>query len=139
MLGRNLKRDGDFTGMLGPVRHAALRLFCEVCGERYGGMVVNRELDGHLNQALFLDVKQIVDHIFPRRFLAKRKLDPHVQVNLLSLCSSCHGKKKIAETRIFAGDVHGFMKGLNKIGYPMERVVAAARHYGFPEIAQFKL
>jgi 5-methylcytosine-specific restriction endonuclease McrA len=124
---RRIERDGEFTRFPKKVRLAAARMFCSVCGVRYG----------HIKDDLS-EVKQAIDHIFPRRFLAKRGLNPHVKENLLSVCGGCHGRKLAIETSIFAGDVFSFLEGLNRLGYPMDRVYRAAEFYGFREVRKFR-
>lgn len=117
---KRVERTGEYTQMPSWLIEQSTRAHCEVCGCKYGTL-----------DARFIKRKQCVDHLFPVRFLLALGLEPHLSINTLSVCGSCHAKKLVHETRIFAGDVLGFLEGLNAIGYPMERVNEAAEHYGF--------
>src|SRR6266850_855589 len=132
---KRIKRDGEYVAMPRALMLKSRRMFCEVCGTRYGQIRATPNVD----DAVFLKVKQVVDHIFPVRFLLTLKLDPHVEVNMLSCCGTCHGRKLPHEDKIFRGDVLGFMGGLNRIGYPMERVVAAAKHFELYGCARYEV
>src|SRR5690348_11426283 len=116
-----IERDGEYVAMPAWLAEQASRPRCEVCNRLYGSIDAER----------FIHVKQAIDHIFPVRFLLRLHLDPHVLLNTLSLCNSCHARKLLHETRIFSGDVLGFIEGLKVIGYPMKRVEEAAARYGF--------
>ena len=72
-----------------------------------------------------------------RRFLLPRGLAPHREINIVSICATCHGSKLKHETRIFAGDVYGYLEGLRSINYPLERIREAAHHYRFREVEKF--
>lgn len=115
-----ITRAGDYDKMPAYLSEECGRAKCEVCCRRYG--IIDAE---------FIRVRQVCDHIFPVRFLRNLKLDPHVPINILSCCCSCHAEKLAHETRLFGGDVYGFIQGLKRIGYPMRRVNLAAAHYGF--------
>lgn len=112
-------RQGEYTKMPAWLIEQSTRPRCEACNGTYG------------NIRDFMRLKQVIDHIFPVRFLLSLKLKPHLSINTVSLCQSCHARKLVHETRIFAGDVLGFISGLNSIGYPALRVEEAAAHYGF--------
>jgi hypothetical protein len=116
-----IERDGEYVPMPAWLAEQSRRTACEACKRVYGRIYTNT----------FIVANQIVDHIFPVRFLLHMNLDPHVLVNTISLCNSCHARKLQHETRIFAGDVLGFIEGLNLIGYPMKRVEESAAYYGF--------
>lgn len=58
----------------------------------------------------------VVDHLIPERFVCYRlKRNPHAKFNLASLCSSCHGRKLRIERRLYAGDLLGFLQGMNRL------------------------
>lgn len=115
-----ITRTGDYTKMPSYLAEEAARAKCEVCRRRYG-----------IIDADFIRVRQVIDHIFPVRFLSRLGLDPHVPINVLSCCCACHAEKLVHETKLFGGDVFAFIQGLKRIGYPMNRVNLAAAHYGF--------
>jgi hypothetical protein len=130
---KRIKREGSYVPMPRGLMLKSRRMYCEVCGTRYGQI----RATASVTDAVFLKVKQVCDHLFPVKFLLRLKLDPHVEVNMMSVCASCHGRKLKHEDKIFRGDVLGFMAGLNRIGYPVERVRAAAMHFGFLEVEKF--
>lgn len=131
---KRIKREGDYVPMPRALMLKSRRMHCECCRTRYGQMRATASVDS----AVFLKVKQVIDHIFAVRFLLPLKLDPHVEVNMVSVCGSCHGRKLKHEDKIFRGDVASFIAGLSSIGYPMDRVLKAAEHYDFIEqIAKF--
>ena len=72
------------------------------------------------------------DHIIAARFLHWHQLgDPNAKVNLVTLCASCHPKKRKAENRLCnRTNIVGWLQELNKIGFPMERVKKAMAFYG---------
>ncbi|HEX4920669.1 MAG TPA: HNH endonuclease signature motif containing protein [Candidatus Bathyarchaeia archaeon] len=121
-----IDRTGDYIAMAPWLAEQSSREKCAVCNQQYGRV-----------SAEFILAKQVIDHIFPVRFLLSMHLDPHITMNTLSCCQSCHARKLQHETLIFAGDVLGFLRGLKRIGYPMERVITAARFYGFAEVDKF--
>jgi hypothetical protein len=71
----------------------------------------------------FMKTTQHLDHLLPRRWLDSQGINPHQVANMLSVCGSCHGKKKGFEDRLFRGDVVGWLWGLRSIGYPINTVV----------------
>jgi hypothetical protein len=73
-----------------------------------------------------------LDHICPERFLRRFApgLDPHLPLNLITVCSSLHAKKRRAEDALFRSDLLTFRGELNRLEYPMERVDEALRFYG---------
>ena len=122
-----IERVGAFTLMPRSVRLKAQRMFCEVCNIRYGR---HRVGETHIT------VRQAIDHTFPRRFVQSLQMNEHAQENLLSCCGTCHGKKLQAEKPIFAGDAYAYMRNLIRINWNMERVMDAARIYGFAEVCE---
>ena len=78
-----------------------------------------------------------VDHILAARLIQHHKLgDPHARVNLLTLCSRCHAKKRRAEDRLCnRTNIVGWLQELNRIGFPMERVRRAMEFYGIKCVA----
>jgi HNH endonuclease len=101
---------------------------CEVCGIEFKVMVYTDVL---------LYAAQQLDHIFPRRWLANLKLNPHDRLNIIALCQSCHGVKKKAEERLFQGDVLGYLQALKTAGWPLSYVWRAARQYELKEVLSF--
>lgn len=130
---KRVKREGSYVPMSRALMMKSRRMHCEVCHTRYGQI----RATASVTDAVFLKVKQVIDHIFPVRFMLPLKHNPHVEVNLISVCGSCHGRKLRHEDKIFCGNIHDFIAGMNTIGYPLQRVVAAARHYGFLEVEKF--
>jgi len=78
-----------------------------------------------------------VDHIIPARLIHHHQLgDPHARVNLLTLCSGCHAKKRKAEDRLCnRTNIVGWLQELNRIGFPMGRVKRAMAFYGIKCVA----
>jgi hypothetical protein len=107
------------------VRIAAHSDTCMVCGVVYGKIIVGKRI--------WLP-KEAIDHLWPRHYVWRSKLDPHVAVNLMSVCDKDHGLKRKAEYCLWQGDLLGYMKQLLLIGWPMDRIVAAAKHFGFREV-----
>lgn len=131
---KRVKREGSYVAMPRALMMKSRRMHCEICMTRYGQM----RATASVTDAVFLKVKQVIDHIFSVRFLLNLNLHPHVEVNMISVCGTCHGRKLKHEDKIFRGDIASFIAGLNAIGYPMERVVSAAQHFGFmKEIGKF--
>lgn len=130
---KRVKREGDYVAMPRALMMKSRRMHCEVCHTRYGQI----RATASVTDAVFLKVKQVIDHIFPVRFILTLKLDPHTHKNTLSCCGSCHARKLRHEDKIFRADVHGFIAGLNLIGYPLDRVIQAARHFSLLEIEKF--
>lgn len=115
----NLPRDGKWTPIPAHLRDQCRRKRCQICDAKYGQMRAFR----HVDDKTFMKVTQHLDHMIPRRWLESQGIDPHRGANLLSICGSCHGKKKVFEDRLFNGDVVGWLLGLRGIGYPINLVV----------------
>jgi hypothetical protein len=126
-----IKREGDYTEIPKMLRFRCNRLLCTICKVKYGAILVAKD-----GKALIKAV-QALDHIWPVRFLLPRGLAPHREINIVSICATCHGSKLKHETRIFAGDVYGYLEGLRSINYPLERIREAAHHYRFREVEKF--
>jgi hypothetical protein len=73
-----------------------------------------------------------VDHCIAARFIEQHNLgDPNAAVNLVTLCASCHPKKRRAENRLCnRTNIIGWLQELNRIGFPMGRVRKAMDFYG---------
>lgn len=69
--------------------------------------------------------KLSIDHIIPFRLVME-----NAEVNLVSLCRSCHSKKTQAERLFLRGDVLGFIQRLRCNGWNMDRVGTAIRYWG---------
>lgn len=69
------------------------------------------------------------DHIIPFR-LAEKWGDPNAEVNLISICASCHGHKTPLERLIFEADFLGYALELIRLGYDGARLERAFRFYG---------
>ncbi len=60
-------------------------------------------------------------------------------MNLLTLCSGCHPKKRRAEDRLCnRTNIIGYLQEMNRIGFPMERVKKAMEFYGIKCVAAFE-
>lgn len=73
----------------------------------------------------------VIDHLVAERIV--RTISggsPHADINLLGVCGSCHSKKTAIEKYLERGDLIRFRAEVNAIGFPMERVDAALRHFG---------
>lgn len=85
-----------------------------------------------------MEVREAIHHLIPRRWLQQRHLDPHLEVNLISICQSDHARCLWVETLLFAGDVYGFLSELRPISEELyARVFAAAKHYHLEEFLKF--
>jgi 5-methylcytosine-specific restriction protein A len=107
--GKNPYRRGDGWRR---VRWTALMRdgsFCQVCGKRLE------------------KTKLVVDHIVPFRLSQQ-----HDARNLLPICVPCQKRKTEIESRLFRGDVGGFLCDLRKARWPSKRVRAAMKLYGLP-------
>lgn len=85
---------------------------CQVCGKRQEG---NR--------------KPSVDHIVPLKLSREHDLR-----NLITVCEfPCHWRKTDrVEQWLLRGNIPGFLIGLRRAGWPMERVKAALKLYNLP-------
>ncbi|SRR6266404_468081 len=119
-------REGKWTEMPPYIRKRAHRDKCQVCGWKYDTM------RGYGRQN-FVMVKECVDHLIPRRYLESRGINPHQANGLLSICGSCHGRKKTIEDRLFRGDAVGWIQGLRSIGFPVTEIVNFAISVGLEE------
>jgi hypothetical protein len=91
--------------------------------------------DRHTGRAFI--VREVYDHIFPRRFLLKFGLNPNQVWNLCSICRQCHPMKLKAEERLYFADTMGWIRELNCMNYPLAMVKLAAGCYGaFQEIVK---
>jgi len=97
-----------------------------VCGDLYGV----------LSNEIFSVPRESLDHIFPRRWLIQFGFNPHVIVNLISVCGRCHAMKKRAENYLFRADALTYVSQLAVHRWPMERVEVAAQYYGLVEIVE---
>jgi 5-methylcytosine-specific restriction endonuclease McrA len=110
------------------LRHAAKQDFCLACGREYGAITYE------YGKAYI--GTEILDHIFPRRFLLQLGLEPNVQCNLASVCARCHGRKLKAEELLYRTDVLGFVRELRKLNWPLGMVREAAEQYGIREVVK---
>lgn len=109
-------------------RSRASRKRCQICHREYGAVLI-RYTRSRVLPAVRL--RESLDHIIPRRYLrTKSHKSPHTNINLISTCGPCHGKKAPAERALDRGDWLRFCEILNRIGYPMDSVFASARYYG---------
>jgi HNH endonuclease len=122
-----IEREGPWSNISRPLLARSKRLLCQLCGRKYGAMTSD-----------FAQLRQAIHHIIPRRWLEARGLPPHTEVNLMSLCDSCHGRCLMAETHLFAGDTHGFLIDMRRMGFPLERIFEVARFYGLREFENFR-
>jgi hypothetical protein len=133
MLRHPVKREGKFTPIPKHERAKADRRTCACCGSYYG------QLKRFNVGRAWVQVKQILDHIIPRRWLEKHGIYEHDARGLVSICQVCHGKKKTLEDRLYQGDVFSFLDGLKKMNYPMERVLAFTRLLGLKEFDEWRI
>lgn len=124
------KREGAWTEIPVYIRKRSKRDKCQVCGWEYNTM------RGYGRQ-VFSMVTEALDHLIPRRWLEARGINPHQTNNLLSVCGSCHGKKKVLEDKLFHADVIGWLSGLRQIGYPVEQIINFAISVGLEEFKIF--
>lgn len=81
---------------------------------------------------------QHIHHLLPRRFLNQRGIYEHDPSNLYSICEVCHGRAKVYEDCLFRGDVVGFLQGMNRIGFPVNKILAFARSVGLMEFEKWQ-
>lgn len=123
------ERTGKFTAIPAPHRMKAHRKKCQVCGQAYdkilswvnGGVIV---LNEHIH------------HLIPRRWLNEHGIFEHSMENLLSICNYCHGKAKVIEDCLWHGDLLGFLSGMRRINFPVEKIVAFALSVGLEEFGR---
>lgn len=127
-----IEREGDWTDIPGPIYYRSKRLLCSLCGRKYGSIRTGIHGD------VMMEVREAIHHLIPRRWLQQRHLDPHLEVNLISICQSDHARCLRVETLLFAGDVYGFLSELRPISEELyARVFAAAKHYHLEEFLKF--
>lgn len=104
-------------------RAAAERDYCEAC---------NCFLHVQLTSGEVVRVRPPIHHIIAEAFLRRFAPDanPHLPVNLLCVCKTCHGHVLSIEARLFRGDKLGFLAGLRELNWPMERIETAMKSYG---------
>lgn len=127
------KREGNWSEIPEAAMCAARRFRCEICGQRYGDVIMDFEKCGRI-----VNFEQVIHHILSRRWIEKRGMNPHVPVNLISICKNDHAKILKIEDRLFAGDAYALVTGLRRLCFPMERFFEAARHYGLKELLVFE-
>lgn len=73
------------------------------------------------------------DHVIPFSAICRfaAGMNPDLSLNLMSLCRPCHGIKTGADRHLWRGDILRFVQMLRAGNWPMERLAAAGRHYGF--------
>lgn len=108
------------------LRDEAHRTRCEACGREYGEFVRTKRR--------VVRLKEVLDHLLPRRWLLNFKLSPNVVPNLISICNSCHPQKITAENALFEGDAMTYVLELRRLHWPSEVIRKAALFYGLKEI-----
>ena len=58
----------------------------------------------------------------------------HALANLLCVCRACHPKLLPGETKLLRGDILGAWVAYREAGVPLDRLAAAFRHAGLPEV-----
>ncbi len=103
-------------------RLAAERDYCEICNIFLHIQLADKVVRTH----------PPIHHIIPESFLCRFApgADPHVPVNLMCVCKSCHGNVLSIEAKLFRGDKLGFLQGLRERNWPMDRILAALAFYG---------
>lgn len=129
MLKHPVKRRGKWTEIPSYLRKRTQTKYCRVCSVDYGAMRARLRTDSFACQR----ATEHIDHLIPRRWLEERGVNPHQTNNLLSVCGSCHGRKKTFEDRLFRGDALGWLQGLRQLGYPVDRIVNFALSVGLEE------
>jgi ribosomal protein S14 len=133
MLKTPVNRVGKWTEIPKHERSKAERRTCTICGSYYGQM--KRYNIGRA----WVKVRQVLDHMIPRRWLEEHGIYAHSWEGLCSICQVCHGKKKGFEDRLFQGDVYSFLQGLRSMNYPVERVLALAKSLNLKEFEGWKV
>jgi hypothetical protein len=64
--------------------------------------------------------KRACDHLWPERWVRRwcPGADPHVLENLVVMTISLHAQKTAIEPLIFRGDMLGYRRELNRLGFP---------------------
>lgn len=125
---------GRFTPIPASERKKAYRKNCQCCGSRYGQI---RCWDD--KESAFMAVRQVLDHMIPRRWLSEHGIYEHDHRGLLSICTRCHGRKKKLEDRLYQGDTLSFMEGLKAIGYPLDKLLRFVSLIGIKELDGWNL
>lgn len=77
-----------------------------------------------------------VDHLIAERIIRKWHLGkPHSLINLLPVCAGCHSKKTAIEKHLEASDLLRFRQEVNRLGWPMDKIDNALRHFGLMRAA----
>lgn len=132
---QKIERKGAFTPIPAEIRKKFPKEACEVCGTQY----VTKHHNAYNNTFTEKRIKEVFDHIFPRRWCHENGLDEHKIWNFVSLCEKCHGIKTPLEADLWRKDSFTYIESLKRIGYPMERVRNAAEQYGLKEIYSWTL
>ena len=129
MLRSKVTRKGKWTQLPKRNKSAAHRAICSCCHLHYGYLTM-------VSGRAVVRVRESIDHIFPRRWIEEEyaEVDPHQGDNLVSICQLCHGKKKIAEDRLYHGDAFEFLRILKGMKYPMARVFDMAHKLKIREL-----
>lgn len=77
-----------------------------------------------------------VDHLVAERIIRKWHLGkPHALINLLPCCAGCHSRKTAVEKHLEASDLLRFRQEVNRLGWPMDKIDNALRHFGLMRAA----
>ena len=77
--------------------------------------------------------KHAVHHIIASRMVGDAY--PHDLRNLVTVCAGEHAAITHAvEPKLLRGDIVGFWRGMVAMGFPVERLRAAFKYYGLPEV-----
>ena len=109
------------------LRDEAKRNRCEACGRAYGEWV-------YTTRGRVIRLKQVIDHIFPRRWLLNFRETPNISVNLVSICNSCHPQKIKAENALFEGNALTYVRELRRLLWPSRIIRRAAEFYRLQEV-----
>jgi hypothetical protein len=109
------------------LRDQARRTQCEACGREYGDFITTPR--GRITR-----LRQVCEHLYPRRWLLNFRLCPNVAVNLVSICHVCHPQKIKAENALFEGDAMTFVIELRRLNWPKSVLRKAAEFYELKEI-----
>jgi hypothetical protein len=134
MLKARQTRDGEWTPIPPRLRKEAKRKKCSVCRVHYGFVRFDADTSGEVRK--IIRAKEAIHHLIPRRYLESRGVDPHYPLNLISICNECHGKTKVAEDRLFSGDLIGWLREMARINMPMDRIFQVASSLHLTELYQ---
>ncbi len=72
------------------------------------------------------------DHVIPFRYVRDKRLGPeNARVNLILLCTKCHGIKGPLERCLTEkSNILGYVQGMRAMNFPLDRLKDAFHYYG---------